>query len=387
MNESAISSASNAPLTPFKFLHYYEEIDAPAFAGRDREILEIADASMNAPTLLLYGKSGLGKTSLLLAGVFPELRRRTCLPVHIRTLQHPISDLCREVMRVYAAQDAPSSREQISKPSTIHDALRTLSVEHPVVLVLDQFEEFFIRFRGQRNVYEDFISTIGTIVNDRSLRVHVVFSLREEYLADLDDFRSNVPHLFENEYRLRPLTAFGVRQAITRPLTLSGTPFDPRLVTSLVDRLAKESFDSVVLQILCQEVFEHALLRQDEDFRLSKEDLLIAQDIDGVFRRYLDETTKSLPVDKHLHARVVLRALTTQERTKQALRLTDFTKTVYRLAEAEIIQILATLEQHKLVRVDDRGEDRWYELTHERLVPILDAWLRHDPDFNALVAA
>src|SRR5688572_13076074 len=99
MSAAQVLPALEAPKTPFQFLNYYEENDAHRFAGRDREIVEIADAITHARTLIVYGKSGLGKTSLMLAGVFPELRRRNCLPVHVRTLQDPVADVCREVRR------------------------------------------------------------------------------------------------------------------------------------------------------------------------------------------------------------------------------------------------------------------------------------------------
>lgn len=375
------------PSTPFKFLNYYEEADAGRFAGREREIVEISDAIAHAPTLIVYGKSGLGKTSLFLAGVFPELIQRNCLPVHVRTLQNPMVDVLRAVTAMLGPSPAPATAPTSGLVPQLLEALRQLSAERPVVLVLDQFEEFFIRFRGRRDVYEAFIGAVGAIAAERSLRVHVVFSLREEYLADLDDFRSYVPSLFENEYRLRPMTAFGVRQAITRPLEVAGIPFDARLVSRLVDRLARDRFDSVVLQILCQEVFAHALNRRTGALRLTEDDLQDAGDIDGIFRRYLDEMAEELPSAQHLHARVVLRLLTTQERTKQALRVQDFTTGLYRLSEAEALTVLEVIKRNRLLRVDTRGGETWYELTHERLVKILEEWLRLDPQFNALLAA
>jgi uncharacterized protein YjbI with pentapeptide repeats len=373
--------------TPFKFLDYYDESDVACFAGRDREIAEIADAVAHAPTLIVYGKSGLGKTSLFLAGVFPELIKRNYLPVHVRTLQNPISDVLREVRAKLPPEKRQTAPAQEGLVPELVAALRLLSEQRPVVLVLDQFEEFFIRFRGDRQAYEAFIGAIGALAADRLLPVHVVFSLREEYLADLDDFRSRVSSLFENEYRLRPMTAFGVRQAITRPLDVAGIPYDPRLVSRLVDRLSRDRFDSVFLQMLCQEVFARAVERDSSSLRLTEGDLQDAGDIDGIFRRYLDEMAKELHPNQHLQARVVLRLLTTQERTKQALRVQDFATGLYQLTEDEILQILDVIKRSKLLRDDKRGDETWYELTHERLVPILDEWLRLDQQFNKLLAA
>ena len=78
---------------PYKFLDYFEEKDESTFAGRDRDIKEITARIMVDRTVVLYGRSGLGKTSLVLAGLFPELRRRDLLPVYCRVLQNPRTDV------------------------------------------------------------------------------------------------------------------------------------------------------------------------------------------------------------------------------------------------------------------------------------------------------
>src|SRR5258708_10194156 len=61
-------------LGPYKFLDYFEEKDRLSFAGRERDIGEIVARISVDPTVVLYGRSGLGKSSLLLARVFPGFR-------------------------------------------------------------------------------------------------------------------------------------------------------------------------------------------------------------------------------------------------------------------------------------------------------------------------
>lgn len=386
----------------FKFLEYYEERDAAVFGGRERESLEIADRIAQARTYIFYGRSGLGKTSVLLAGVFPELRRRGWTPTYIRTLADPARDLLRacEALR---RELEPTAGEWQHEPNRstrdqILDLLRSLaSSVGPlrVVLVLDQFEEFFIRFRGRPQVRSEFVAIVAAIVRERSIPVHVVFSLREDYLAEMDDFRSELPELFEDEYRLRAMTAFGVRQAVTRPLDAAGIPYQGRLVTRLLDRLVERRFDPVVLQILCNEVYARASARCEAsgaELELRVEDLDAVGDIDQVFRRYLDSAAAHLDPDEQLVARGVLRCLTTQEHTKQALRLEDFTTAFVRLSELEAESMLELLALHRLIRIDRRGpagseQQTWYELTHDRLVPIISEWLRLDVEFNRLLAA
>ncbi|HEY2737182.1 MAG TPA: hypothetical protein VGK45_02190, partial [Thermoanaerobaculia bacterium] len=157
------------PASPFKFLDYYDENDRNLFAGRDREIRDVVAGILRARTLVLYSRSGLGKTSLLLAGVFPELVVRGLRPVYVRTFDQPLADL----RTALGAAEGAELRETVraAGPGT--------------VLVCDQFEELFIRFRDQPDVRAEFIRTVADLVNDRALDVRLVFSLREEYLAEL----------------------------------------------------------------------------------------------------------------------------------------------------------------------------------------------------------
>ena len=68
---------------PFKGLYYYEEADKDIFHGRDNESSELFDlVTLNGLTVV-FGKSGIGKTSLLNAGLFPLLRGNF-LPVKLR---------------------------------------------------------------------------------------------------------------------------------------------------------------------------------------------------------------------------------------------------------------------------------------------------------------
>lgn len=93
MSEPALATASEPSSSPFKFLDFFKEADHDLFAGRDREVNEVLAGILRARTLILYGRSGLGKTSLLLAGVFPEIRKRGLTPVYMRPFERPLDDL------------------------------------------------------------------------------------------------------------------------------------------------------------------------------------------------------------------------------------------------------------------------------------------------------
>ncbi|HEV7505153.1 MAG TPA: HEAT repeat domain-containing protein [Thermoanaerobaculia bacterium] len=367
--------AAAAPESPYKFLDYFTESpkDRRRFGGRDREIHDLVTRITNRRTLVVYGPSGIGKTSLLLAGVFPALRERGYRPVYIRLLTSPVTDLLREVAEACGLGAAvPCARETLVRATQAG----------PVALVFDQFEEFFVRFRDQPKERAAFISALSAVVNDRSLDFAVVFSLREDYLASLDELASRLPDLLVDRYRVPPLTAFGVRQAVSRPLADAGVGFEPAVVSRLIGQLGEVDYEPALLQILCSELYKAAVHRAGGGVpRVTVADLESLGGRDGVFRRYLQGVADELPPERHLLARMVLDSLITAEGTKRAARLCDILSSGFSAEESEVQEILDWLGSRRLLRREERSGESWYELVHERLVPLLREWLDLDRQF------
>ncbi|HEX4964687.1 MAG TPA: hypothetical protein VF173_28000 [Thermoanaerobaculia bacterium] len=365
---------------PYKFLDYFTESpeDRRRFGGRDREIHDLVTRITNERTLVLYGPSGIGKTSLLLAGVFPALRERGYRPVYARLLTSPVEDLRQAVVAALG-----TGEEKGTDPGgSLRDALARATQAGPVALVLDQLEELFIRFKDQPKERAAFASALATVVNDRTLDLTVVFSLREDYLANLDELGARLPDLLAERYRLPPLTAFGVRQAVSRPLVDAGVAFEPAVISRLIVQLAEVDCEPSLLQILCSELYKAALRRAGGGVpRITVADLESLGGSVGVFRRYLQSVADELPQERHLLARMVLDSLITPEGTKRAARLADILISGFSAPESEVREILDWLVSHRLLRHEERSGEAWYELVHERLVPLLRDWLDSDPRF------
>ncbi len=358
---------------PYKFLDYFEECDRATLGGRDQDALEWASRLAYHRACVLYAKSGLGKTSLLLAGVFPLLRERGCQPVYVRTLTDPTKDLLTSV-----CNECGVSTSSVQDLNTV---LRKASNRRTVVIVFDQFEEFFIRFEGAPAGRDAFIKAISEAVDDPTLDIRILFSLREDYLARMNDFDRYLPALLDKAYQLQPLTAFGVRQAVTRPLIQAGIDYDQRLVASLVDELAPFGFDPPLLQIICAEVYRQATARTSGNVGLSESDLRQVGGIEGIFKKYLNAATSDISPEHNLVLRTVLDALITVERTKQAVTLDALLKGDFIASAEEVSAVLSLLVRQRVVRKERRGSDDWYELIHERLVPVILKWLELDQEF------
>jgi hypothetical protein len=384
--EAAINKSETGG--PYKGLDYYRDIeqDTLRFSGRETDIFELIARVATSRVVVIYGRSGLGKTSLLLAGLFPAIREQGYLPVYVRTLQHPLDDLKSAIRTTTCHIDNEA-------PLELKALVEAAATEKTLLLVLDQFEEFFIRFKNQPDRRVEFVTALTDVICDKDCDVRVIFSLREDYLAALDDFQRALPDLFADAYRLLPLTPLAARQAIVGPLKQDNIQYDEQLVSQLVDALARFDFDSARLQIVCTELYRSARKRAEQKgdeahatraTRLTSDDLKelrkASGDLEGVFRRYTQAAIENIPDDRHPLARALLDLLITRGDTKYAISRSELFS--FKLgADADLDLVLERLVTHNVIRQERRGNDEWYELIHECLVPEIKRWLDENADF------
>jgi hypothetical protein len=382
MKQELFSSSRVGPAAPpYKFLNYFEEADQASFAGREDETQEVLAGLTRGRTFVLFSSPGKGKTSLTNAGISPRLRQRGFRPLNVRLLESPVEDFCAALaaglQRPELAQPmAPGEREE-----RVPRVLGELSAHEPLVIILDQFEEFFVRFRERPAARAELVKLLGRIYREQAANIRLVFCLREDYLAELQDLRAELPDLTEYGLRLGPLTAYGARQAIVRPLQHGRITYEEAFVNRLVDLLAAWNFDPPVLQIVCTELYRDVLARRGMPVHLTREDLDRLGGVDGIFRGYVHRVTSGLAAERLLLVRVVLDALISSERTRYALRAEDLLSGPVRAGYEEIRGVLDHLADQGLLRVEHRKGERWFELLHEHLMSIVDSWLSTDVDY------
>jgi WD40 repeat protein len=232
-------SASSAPglevvrSSPYKGLVPYSEADAAFFFGRSTE-RDIVVANLLASRLtLLYGASGVGKSSLLQAGVASYLRRgpkpsRTArrspelVVVFDRWTGDPVRDLIVQIDRTCAEaglDDAAAASETGDASATLPETLQRWSARLDVafLIVLDQFEEYFL-YHEHEDGADTFAVQFPSAVNRADLRANFLVAMREDQLARLDRFKGRIPQLFDNTLRITHLGYQAARAAIEQPL-------------------------------------------------------------------------------------------------------------------------------------------------------------------------
>jgi CHASE2 domain-containing sensor protein len=244
-----------APLAPpYRGLERFTESehDAALFFGRDSE-LEVVAANLLASRLtVLYGPSGVGKSSFLRAGLVHRMRQMmasepsdlgapgTVVVLLDEWIGDPAAELWRLVVRALPTSEG-GYRGELGERS-LHGALGGLSRELNLefLIVLDQFEQYLAAQPPDSG--DRFGDELPRLVADRDLPLRLLLGLRDDALAGLDRFKGRIPELFDNYLRLDSLRPNAAREAIEGPIERwnSTAPVPVRLEDGLVDEVLRQ---------------------------------------------------------------------------------------------------------------------------------------------------
>jgi WD40 repeat protein len=220
-----VRSGTAPAASPYRGLMPYTEADAEYFFGREGEIVLIANNAQANRFGVLYGPSGVGKSSVLRAGVVRHIRDDN------RRRQERYGDLETVVAYLKEWRDDPYAALAAAIAAAFHDA-GVSAAEIPasdlvgatvrlcaetgvdLVVILDQFEEFSLYHRPD---VTDFAEVIARLTAPAT-SANVLVSIREDALSWLDEFEGIVPDVFANTLRLDHLDEDAARLAITEPL-------------------------------------------------------------------------------------------------------------------------------------------------------------------------
>src|SRR5262249_22867552 len=199
---------------------------------------EIIIANLYAASLtVFYGASGVGKSSVLLAGVVPQLRqtpRFAC--VIFRTWQSEKVLPSLKVAILSAVQAAAKKEIEVDTALPLDDFLLqcTQALRGHVVLIFDQFEEYFL-YHAASAVSEGFDAEFARSVNRSEIDASFLLSMREDSLSKLDRFQGRIPKLLTNLLRLDHLDRDAAIRAIREPIAACNKRLPPGVPPASID--------------------------------------------------------------------------------------------------------------------------------------------------------
>jgi len=380
-------------LSPWPGLAAYDETAQAFFHGREEETAELQLLVSLSPLTTLYGRSGLGKSSLLQAGLFPRLRAEACLPVYVRI------DFSREAETPPMAQIASRLKEEtarngvdITPLAAGHDLWEWLhsadfelwSADNRLltpVLVLDQFEELFSRGGDDAARLRAHFAALADLIENRippalegdraraagldllNRRYRVILSFREDFLPDFEAWKDQLPSLLRNRLRL---LAMSREQAVAAIERAGAAVLAPGVAPRIVDFVTRPDGDGtrgtavepVLLSLCCSQLNG----RRAPDRPIDSE--LIAQAGENILDDFYREALVGL--DTRV-ARFIETHLVQGDRYRGSYPR-DEALASGALTAAELARLT---DRYRLLRVDQQADTARVELIHDRLVAVV----------------
>lgn len=427
---------------PFVGLVPLGEEHAKLLAGREDEVRVLATNLRAARLTLLYGASGVGKSSILRAGVVASLRKLA--EEELNNFGSPSFAVA--IMNTWAGdsfvQLADSVNEGMKRSLDVEtlpaspvstdlvEMLRTTTNSHglELLIILDQFEEFFL-YHDKEDGPGSFAYEFPRAVNEPELRVRFLLSLRDDSLYKLDRLQQSLPMLFDNRLQVNALSTVNARQAIQQAITAYNetepTSVQVAIEDGLIDEVLRqvgterilnpeiivkgetptgslprasniltEGFiDAPYMQLVMSRLWDEESARWEKEKQptrsLRLETLTRLGGSQAVVQQHLDKVMQNFKKHERDIAYDCFYYLVTPSGTKYALTPAELEEYTNHPAQ-EIREFLEKLADYKfriMRRVDKKvlkGTEPAYEAHHDRLALAMLAWRGRKEEQGAL---
>jgi WD40 repeat protein len=379
--------------------------------GRDREIRQLLNLLIAKRIILLHSPSGAGKSSLVQAGVMPELEKEGFYvlpsirvnmdlpeelrgsPAANRYLFSTLKSLNQELALGQFDSDTALSScslktyldELVGDGNTVDSSNKNAHArqgdeedsQKSLVLFFDQFEEILTVDPLDREGKLAFFDQLGQAMLNR--RCWFLFAMREDYVGALEPYLRPIPTYLGNRFRLDLLEKDAACQAILNPTKGAGVEFTDLAVNALVKdlcRVKEQLFDGstreqtglyvepVQLQVVCYRLWDQ--IAAQGKAKITEQDLVESGSVDTSLAQYygkkVGEIAKASGISERNIREWFDEHLITENKLRGQVLLGDERK------QGLNNQVIYELENAHLVRGEKRGNTIWIELSHDRLV-------------------
>ncbi|MEL6863880.1 MAG: WD40 repeat domain-containing protein [Bacteroidota bacterium] len=372
------------------------------FFGRDREARDLFRLVRVERLVVLFAKSGIGKSSLLNAGLTPLLEEANALPLPLR-----FQDVSTRPLDQIEALLAPYMGDRqlpCSTTASLWEKVKCCNFPDGAtpVFIIDQFEEFFNHLPADREVFtqqlaaliskdppeevEDWLNALseeersGQLYWYKPTDIRIILSIRSDRLSALNEMSKDIPQILHNRFELRPLQQKAAKDAIIQPAiandqayTTAPFQYDPQTVRTILQQLSdeREEIESFQLQIVCQHL-EQMVLKQQQ---MGKKNVVVLpnflggeEGINNIIKNYYDNRVDAIQEeDRRLAAQRLLEEGLIMDKRRVAIA-DAVVRNTYEIDE-DLLQLLL---ESRLIRPENTRLGITYEISHDTLVePIL----------------
>jgi len=392
---------------PWPGLLPFREADWKYFHGRDFETDLLYRKVERERLTVLFGLSGLGKSSILQAGLFPSLRRENVLPIYIRLDFSPEKPDLTGQVKTAILREAERSKVEAPKPQPKESLWEYFhrseadfwSERHRIVvplLVFDQFEEVFTlgaRDRARSLATNAFLLELADLVEARPPlqlrarleleppgkrpseaarftferhRYKVLLTLREDFLPDLEALGDKMGSVAHNRFRLERMNGVAALQAVNQAKHIISPDVAERVVRFVAaadpnDELVNLEVEPALLSVVCGELNSQRLERREARITERALDGSQNQILSDFYERSIADLSESVCtfVEEKLLTRRGFRNLVVYDEALGSPGVTE--------------EDIEELVRRRLVRIEERGRRRLLELSHDLLTGVVTA--------------
>ena len=356
----------NQQKSPFKFLDSYAREDNTTFFGRDAEIEEIYYRVYRSRIFVLFGVSGIGKSSLINCGLANKIQESDWFPIQVRR-GSDINKSLRAALQKCLIKPPSNSQDE-----PITELVQEIFLDHfrPIWLIFDQFEEIFIF--GNEKERDELIATVKSIARS-NLQCKFIFSIREEYLASLTEFEKEIPDFLSNRLRINSITRQNALEVIGGLCKVHGIRVETGCSEEIVKELSPENaeIDLTYLQIFLDRLYWLALAGATgpDEIVFSKELVKQVGSVKDLLGTFLEFEISQLNDEDQTLALKILKSFVSNKGTKRQITDEEIASNIRTPGgDVDINRIRALIYKFITLRIiRDHDESGKYELRHDSL--------------------
>src|SRR5689334_12566673 len=390
---------------PWLGLASFTEETRAYFYGREDEIAELCRRVQRKLLTILFGQSGLGKTSILRAGIVPRLRPEGYCPVYVRIdysreAPEPSEQIKEAIFRATQALGQwTQTGVAVSGESLwefLHHRDDVLRDEHGKtlipLLIFDQFEEIFTLAQSDdfgRKRAAQFLDDLADLVENRAPKAlearidsdetiverfdftredyRILIALREDYLAHLESVKAIMPSITQNRMRLARMTG---EQALAAVLKPGGRLVSEEVAEAIVrftaggSELRNAEVEPSLLSLICRELNNARIAQGRAEISAD----LLAGSRDTILSEFYERALADQPPGVR---KFIEDAMLTDSGFRESLAEERVAKAFAAAGAAP--EALAMLVNRRLLRIEERLDLRRVELTHDVLCSVVKA--------------
>jgi hypothetical protein len=379
--------------SPYAGLSSFQESDAGRFFGRSREIAAMVARIRDRPLIGVLGPSGVGKSSLVRAGLVPALKRsgeawETCVLRPGRQPLSALSNVLGPLLSSVATEEEKDLAPRLrAEPGLLGRVIRRYARHNNknVLLLVDQFEELYtlVSDAGERTA---FTTALTGLADDPTSPTRVVISLRSDFLDRASEDPNFMTELSQGLFFLTQPGREGLKEALVHPAEMAGYSYEsPEIVDDMLNHLASTSGALPLLQFGASKLWE---ARDRNAKQLTLASYRALGGIGGALASHADAVMGELPSAQRQVARAILLRLVTPERTRAIVTIDELTE--LSREKDEVRRLVDHLVSARLlvIQTGDGGAGATVEIVHESLIhswPALHRWLEETQEDSAFL--